>query len=316
DAALRTSKTRGKNRWEVYDDSTRREASRRLTMARDLQQGLQANQVHAHYQPIVDLGSREVIGYESLARWWHAEHWVAAGEWIDIADEAGLLLDVGERMVVESVDRLAHLPAPLTVALNASANELSHPRFTQWIDDCLTTDGAEPTRLVVEVTEHSLLSAPESARRHLTQLVRQGVQVHLDDFGTGYSSITHLRELPITGIKLDRSFTQALGTTSTAHDEIVPALAKLAAHLGLTTIAEGIEDEDQARALLAAGWELGQGYLFGRPQPLPQATSGQLHDDTRATLGTSEAGNGRRRDAEGAFPVTGRARRRGDADRS
>ncbi len=270
DAALGSAKAHGKGRWEVYDEATRLEAARRLDVSQDLIAGMSEGLITPHFQPVVDMRDGTVLGYEALARWQRKGSLAPAKDWIDIAEESGLILEVGPLIIAESVAALATLAEPLTMSVNASAVELAHPGFARTVIEELATAGAEPSRLIVEVTEQSLLAAPESARANLAVLVDLGVGVHLDDFGTGYSSLRHLRELPVTGIKLDRSFTQSVDVgPQTTPDELVPALAQLCRQLGLSMIAEGVETDGQRVNLLRAGWQLGQGYFFGRAAPLP-----------------------------------------------
>lgn len=271
DAALRSSKMHGKDRWEVYDERTREDAQHRLEVAAALRSALRRGDLHAHFQPIVDMRDRRLVGYEALARWRSGGKWVPAASWIDIAGEAGLLPQVSRQIVAEATAKLSRIPDPLTVAVNASAVELSQPDFADWVERCLERSGAVPSRLTIEITEQSLINAPAATRKHLNGLVSQGVEVHLDDFGTGYSSIAHLCELPVTGIKLDQSFVSGIDSGPYPHQDVIPALAKLARQLRLSTVAEGVETTEQAEMLIAAGWCIGQGYLFGSPEPDPQA---------------------------------------------
>ncbi len=295
DTALRRSKAAGKGRWQIYDDATRHEALRRLEVGHDLAKSLRQGEVTAYFQPIVNIDTGDLLGYEALARWIRQDTAVAASEWIDIAEEAGLIVDVGQKVVAAGIHRLAELPSPLTVAVNASMAEVGNQDFASLIEDRLTAEGADASRLIVEVTEQVLLQAPDSARIFLARLVEQGVQVHLDDFGTGYSSLTHLQELPVTGIKLDRSFTAALGAKNGRSDGLVAALGSLAEQLGLDTVAEGVETVEQAAALLRAGWHTGQGWLYGMAVPAPQTADLNLRSSKTAQTNGAQSTHRRRR---------------------
>ena len=170
-----------------------------------------------------------------------------------------------------SVDALRTLPGHLSIAVNVSAASLARVDYADHAIECLHRSGIDPTRLHLEVTETAVLHVTDRVRATMQRLADAGARWFMDDFGTGYSSISHLRDLPIAGMKLDRSFTSgiAAGDDISTSDRLAQALQGLAVGLGLDTVAEGVETREQAERLAAYGWVHGQGWLFGKAAPLP-----------------------------------------------
>lgn len=267
DVALHVAKREGRGGYRVFDEGIRNDAERRRRMARDLAQALHDGRIAAWAQPVVRMSDRQVIGYEALARWQVDAHdpWTA-GKWIGIADEAGLLAPVSDVVLAQTISAMRRFPDDVWLAVNVAGSQLTPAAAEQWLE-LLRGAGADPARLVLEVLEQSLTHAPTSARAAIDMLVSAGARIFYDDFGSGHTSVASLSTLPISGIKLDRHFTARIGT-SVAADRVARALAGLAYDLQLTTIAEGVESPEQARLLTAAGWDLGQGELFGLPRDL------------------------------------------------
>ena len=163
---------------------------------------------------------------------------------------------------------LARLPGPLHIAVNVSASTLTNVDYADVVIEALTQSGADPGRLILEVTETALLIVTKPIRDAMARLADFGVRWYADDFGTGYSSIANLRDLPITGLKLDMSFTAGIRRGDRTSERLGQALSGLAEGLGLDTVAEGVETAEEAAVLIAQGWKHGQGWLFGRPAPL------------------------------------------------
>jgi diguanylate cyclase (GGDEF)-like protein/PAS domain S-box-containing protein len=295
DAAVYQAKGAGRNRWEIAGEAMRSEAVRRLDVTNRLRAGLAAHEFHAWLQPIIDLRDHEVIGYEALARWTTERGTTEACEFVGIAEDTGLIIELGWVVLAEAIDCLPWLPAHQFLTVNASPSQLSAPGFAGRLKQAMCAVGADPTRLVVEITEHGLLNLGPSSRAGLQSLSEAGVGLYVDDFGTGYSSMSTLRDYPVTGIKLDCSFTQRLsGDPDDPSWRVVSGLSDLAAHLGLSRIAEGVETERQERSLRAAGWSAGQGWLYGHAAP-PEHFLSKLPPPRRTNARSTDPGVDRTR---------------------
>ncbi len=268
DAALFSAKDAGRARWQFFDDAMHAQAMARMSLEGQMRQGLANDEFLVYYQPVVALASRELCGYEALVRWRHPQRGLlSAGEFVPVAEASGLIVPLGDRVlrsVMSLLRTTARLPGP--ISLNVSAMQLTTPG---WAESFLRAiEGIDPARLVIEITETAVLSMVESTVTDLGRLRELGVGIHVDDFGTGFSSIATLRDLPVTGLKLDLSFVRNLTLGDSSSNALAQGLAGLANGLRLMSVAEGVEREDQARILTQQGWTHGQGFLFGRPQPL------------------------------------------------
>jgi diguanylate cyclase (GGDEF)-like protein/PAS domain S-box-containing protein len=266
-ASVRAKDT-GRNRWDVVDVAMRRRATERLDIEHALRKALAGGDLRLHFQPIVDLTSRVAVGHEALLRWEHPERgMLMPGHFLHVAEESGLIADIGRWVLGEAARAAAASASPEGyVAINVSPHQVTRPGLSETVEKALTDAGLPPERLVVELTESVMLSSAPGAREEITRLDDLGVRIVVDDFGTGFSALSYLRDLPVSGIKVDRSFTAGLG-----HDEqserIVEALTGLGRGLGVDVIVEGVETEEQHGVLAAIGAEHAQGYLFGRPGP-------------------------------------------------
>lgn len=267
DAALFRAKDSGRARWQVSDNALRGRAAARLTMQSQLRQALMNGDVVPHFQPIVCLTSGQPVGFEVLARWNHPERGVlSAAEFIEEAEGSDLILHIGHA-ILTSVCRVLRTRSDVAgrFSVNISAVQLAAPDWAMQFQDVLWAHGVDPCRLIVEVTETAALSLPDSAQEHLEHVRGLGVGVHVDDFGTGFSSIALLRQLPVTGLKLDASFVRDLTVDDSPANALAAGLAGLAKGLGLEATAEGIETRGQALTLQRQGWTHGQGWLYGKP---------------------------------------------------
>lgn len=268
DAALFSAKGAGRSRWHFFDDAMHAHAMARMSLESQMRGGLANDEFLVYYQPVVRLATSEVCGYEALVRWRHPHRGLlTAGEFVPVAEASGLIGPLGDR-VLHSVVSLLHsspdLPGPISI--NVSAMQLT---ASGWLDGFLeATKDVDRRRLIIEITETAMLSMGDSTPADLTRLRELGVGIHVDDFGTGFSSISILRDLPVTGLKLDLSFVRDLTPGDSPSNALAQGLAGLANGLQLMGVAEGVERVDQARLLAELGWTHGQGYLFGRPQPL------------------------------------------------
>jgi EAL domain-containing protein (putative c-di-GMP-specific phosphodiesterase class I) len=246
-------------------------AEQRLQLEKDLRRALAESQFLLHYQPQVD-GEGRLIGAEALVRWLHPQRGlVAPGAFIPAAEELGLIVPLGNWVLRAGGAQARQWcgegdgPAP-RLAINVSAQQFHQEDFIASCERTLSECGIAPRRLELEVTESLLLQDIDSAVRKMDRLREMGIRFSVDDFGTGYSSLAYLRRLPVDQLKIDRSF-----VTNVHRDErnaaIVRAIISLAGSLGLKTIAEGVEQEEEAAFLRAAGCDHFQGYLYGRPMP-------------------------------------------------
>ncbi len=252
-------------------------ASQRLEKIATVIACVEADCFDAWYQPLVDLESHEIVGHEVLARCVEPGGAViGAGDFIEPAEQAGVMPQVADQVLSGAFRKFSQLPSHLTMAINASPRELSDPRFALLLRRSIDGYGLDPSRIVLEITEAGLFVLEADAKSSLWEIAREGVRLSLDDFGTGYSSISSLAEHPISGLKLDKSFTQALTAGGKAVDEetveLVASLAVLGDSLGCELVAEGIETTQQAELVRAAGWLVGQGFLFSQAVPSPLRT--------------------------------------------
>ncbi len=265
DVAMYRAKANGRSRTEVFDAAMRRAAIERVHIAAELRRATDRGQMWCEYQPIVRLRDGRVTGAEALLRWQHPElGLVSPSRFIDVAEESDLIVELGE-FVVDAVCRTAAaMPSLGYVTMNVSARQLAQSNFSKLLLHALDRHGLDPSRIAVELTENVLMDAGGSSLRQLVELRRAGLPIGVDDFGTGFASLTYLRKLPVTFVKIDKSFVD--GILDDPEDRtIVDGTIGLAHSLGLALIAEGVETVEQAALLADLGCECGQGFLFSRP---------------------------------------------------
>lgn len=267
DAALYRAKAGGRGRTEVYDATMAFHGTMGGLQA-DLAGALTNGELVLHYQPIVDLSDRRLRGHEALVRWQHPDRGLLLpGSFLGLMQEAGLAGALGAFVANEAVEYLARCTDQSRwVSVNVSADQLGDGEFASTLLAAITRHRVSPGRVVVELTESTLVASGTRIRHELTQLSAAGVLVLLDDFGTGVSPLSYLRDLPVGGVKLDMSFTSGIPDDPIA-GKVARALGALARELAMVTIAEGIENEEQAAYLRRNGWRYGQGWLFGSAQP-------------------------------------------------
>lgn len=267
-AALQRAKENGPDSWALVDDEVRRRAVDRFDIEHQLRSGLARGELRLHMQPIVDVTSARVVGREALVRWQHPERGLLGPAWfLPVAEESGLIDDLGRWVLAEAARIARATPELGYVSVNVSPSQVRRPGLSQDIEAVLHRTGLAPDNLVIELTESVMLGAATEGRRQLGELDHLGVRLMVDDFGTGFSALSHLRDLPVSGIKVDRSFTAGLGRDPQC-DRIVEALTGLAQGLGVDIVAEGVETEEQRIVLADIGCVHAQGYLFGRPEPV------------------------------------------------
>jgi len=276
DLALYQAKALGRGVCCVFTAEMDEQLRARIELEADLREAIEERQFELSYQPIFDLNSSKLCGFEALLRWHHPERGlVAPAEFVPLAEETRLIVDLGEWVLRQACTDAAQLPGDLRIAVNLSPVQLIFGDAVATVRDILRETGLDPERLELEITETALLANDNRNLGTLRSLKELGVRIVLDDFGTGYSSLSHLRLFPLDKVKIDRSFVRDM----TAHSDsaaIVTAVAALAAELGMTTTAEGIETQDQLDAVDRAGCTEAQGYLLGKPHPILHAVHATL----------------------------------------
>lgn len=297
--AMYRAKEGGGGRFEIFANPMRRRLLERTQVERDLRLALEQDRLEVHYQPIVGLGDGGIRGVEALVRWRDpVRGLVAPADFIPVAEETGLILQLGRWVLEEACRQLRAWDDDgvdvRSLSVNLSARQLADRELAVTVLDACGAAGVAPERLQLEVTESVLLQESECARVALDQLRGDGVRILLDDFGTGWSSLGYLRRLPVDGLKIDRSFVSGLGD-SAGDRHIVGAITGLAEALELDTVAEGVETVAHARWLRTLGCGVAQGFAFARP-----AAAGDVESLLRCGLGGN--GNGL---SEAFGPVAG-----------
>ncbi|MET0233116.1 MAG: EAL domain-containing protein, partial [Kibdelosporangium sp.] len=271
DAAMYGAKTQGKNRWEIFDETRRARAVDRVAIASTLRQALRDDHFVLHFQPVIDLRTGRAVAVESLVRLDDPERGLLPpAAFIQVAEDSGLIVPIGTYVLEEACRQLAawraegRVPPDFRAAVNLSARQATQPDLARTVARALSGANLEPTALALELTETVLMDADTATLRQLEQLREMGVGLGIDDFGTGYSSLSYLKRLPVSIIKVDRSFVAGL-STDPSDREIVTAVIRLGQALGLTTIAEGVENAAQFTILQELGCDQAQGFLLGRP---------------------------------------------------
>jgi diguanylate cyclase (GGDEF)-like protein len=271
DAAMYAAKAEGRGRARAFDPALTARARARAALEAELRHALVANQFEPYFQPQFELSGRRLVGFEMLARWRHPERgFIPPVEFIPVAEEAGLIGAITERLVGEACRTAASWSAPVAIAVNISAMQLRDRSLLPQLRAALAASGLAPERLELELTESALVGDLDLAREVLEELSALGIRIALDDFGTGYSSLRHLKALPISRLKVDASFVRTMQTDPDSC-RLVAGVLGLGQSLGLLTIAEGVEDVATAETLRAMGCDIGQGWLFGRPMPAAAA---------------------------------------------
>jgi diguanylate cyclase (GGDEF)-like protein/PAS domain S-box-containing protein len=271
DAAMYQAKEHGRNRITVFDEMLAAEVRGRLELDQRLRTAVELQQFEVHFQPEVELTTGRVLGAEALLRWRTDDQLISAAEFIDLAEETGLIIPIGAWVLEEACQQAATWVArwperDLTVRVNLSARQLDDGRLVDQVADVLARTGLAPGQLCLEITETAIMADAEASRRLLEALDSLGVSLAVDDFGTGYSSLAYLKQFPVDVLKIDRSFVDGL-PGDTEDTAIVATIIRLAESLGMDVTAEGIETVEQATTLTSMGCSKGQGYHFARPMP-------------------------------------------------
>jgi diguanylate cyclase (GGDEF)-like protein/PAS domain S-box-containing protein len=274
DVALYQAKDAGRNAVRFFNQDMQETIDRRASLEAALHRALERHEFVLHYQPQVDHRGG-MKGAEALVRWMSPEHgMVAPGQFIPLAEESGLILAIGRWVIESACSQLKKWDLDprsrnLHLSVNVSARQIHHPDFVGHVRQALMLSGADPRRLVLELTESAVLDQIEVVIGRMEQLRALGVGFSLDDFGQGYSSLSHLKRLPLDQVKIDRAFVSGL-PRDTNDMAIVGAILGICRSLGLQAVAEGVETREQADFLAGQGCDTFQGYLYGRPMPIEE----------------------------------------------
>jgi diguanylate cyclase (GGDEF)-like protein len=306
DIAMYNAKADGKARFVLFQPHMQEQLHDRLRLEQDIDLALARDEFFVEFQPVVDLTSRELLGVEALVRWDHPQRGVVMpGAFISIAEESGRIVELGRRILLDACTQVRRwsdsVPAGhgLRVAVNVSCRHLQQGNLAADVRDALEISGLDPGSLVIELTESTIMQNTEVNLERFRELKALGVRLAIDDFGMGYSSLSYLHRFPIDILKIDRAFVSRL-TEQDGGPELARAVVMLGTTLGLETVAEGIENEDQVATLLDLGCVAGQGFLF--------ASSSTLDVVATTPFMARRAGLRAERAAHGDLTATGRYR--------
>lgn len=273
DAAMYRAKSRGRDCVEAFQVGSHESGMQALRTVGELRRGVERDEIVPYFQPIVELQSGRIAGFEVVARWLHPDRGLLPpSEFLPFAEESGLLVSLGASMMRNSLSQMArwraagHPFANGSVAVNVGSRQLVDSSFLPTVVEILDETGLDPDSVWFEITESALLADARAATSTLREIRGLGIHLSVDDFGTGYSSLTYLKRFPVEAIKIDRSFVSGLGIED-EDSTIVEAVIQLGRALGLTVVAEGVESPLQLQRLRDLDCDRGQGYLFGRPRP-------------------------------------------------
>ncbi|MDD4731271.1 MAG: EAL domain-containing protein [Desulfovibrio sp.] len=275
--AMYRAKESGRDRFDIYNERMLQQAVDLMHLENDLRKAVLHREFRVFYQPIVSLEDGSLAGFEALVRWDHPDRGlVSPGEFIPLAEETGLIIDLGRQVLEEATRAMARWTrihpqaADLQLSVNISARQFRNNDLVSDVIEALRKSGLEPDRLKLEITESTVMDDVETSLLRLERLKEEGIRISMDDFGTGYSSMSYLQKFPLDQLKVDLSFVRRI-LDSTENAEIVRAIITLAHSLRMMVVAEGIEMEEQAALLHSLHCELGQGYLYSPPVPAERA---------------------------------------------
>ena len=271
DIAMYRAKAGGRAQHQVFDRAMHEHASKQLRLETEMRQALEREEFLLHYQPIFNLELKKLVGFEALVRWRHTERgMIPPLDFIPAAEDNGLILPLGNWILHESCRQLKlwqlnnPAAAPLTISVNLSSKQFIQPDLAEQVTAALESAELNPHRLKLEITESHIMENSETGIKTLNKLRALGVELSLDDFGTGYSSLSYLHRLPVSYLKIDRSFINRM-IESSENAEIVHTIIRLAQNLKMKVVAEGIETDEQITHLKSLSCEFGQGYFFAKP---------------------------------------------------
>lgn len=249
-----------------------------IKIANEFRAAIDNGELSLHYQPIVDMSTGKIQGFEALMRWTHPTKGnISPGIFIPVAEDSGLIVDASRWALKEACKALKRIQGrtgydrPLFMSVNFSATDFAEENFLDQLYDTLSVTDVEPERVHLEITERLLMAQPDNAKDTLSMCRKAGLGISIDDFGTGYSSLSYLHYYPIDTLKIDQSFVRNMGKDNTAR-ELVKSIIALAQNMNMHTIAEGVEDANEANALREMGCDSAQGYFFAKPMDEPSVT--------------------------------------------
>lgn len=287
DLALYAAKDAGRNRFALYEKGMGEAAQARRQLEMDLRVGLMSGEFELHYQPLINLRSGKTTAFEALVRWNHPHRGIVMPEeFIPLAEETGLIVQLGEWVIRDACSQVAHWPEHLHVSVNLSPAQMRSSALIGTVVKAVASAGIAPQRLQLEITESALMHDSETNLAILHKLRDFGVRIALDDFGTGYNSLNYLRRFPFDKIKIDKCFISEIEENSDCQ-AIVQAVVSLANNLGMETTAEGVETSEQLQHLRENGCTEAQGYLFSRPRRAELFSDLRLVETSPSAVGTS-----------------------------
>ncbi|NJK40157.1 MAG: EAL domain-containing protein [Acaryochloridaceae cyanobacterium SU_2_1] len=271
DIAMYQAKKEGKARYQLFNESMHIDSVRRLDLERDLRIALNNQEITLHYQPIVNLETQVVTGFEALARWTHPQKgFISPADFIPIAEESGLIVELGEQILRQACHQLKQWNScfpevsTYTMSVNLSGKQLQSLSFIDTLDEILNANNISGHQLKLEITESLLMDNHDSILTLLNSLLKRDITLSLDDFGTGYSSLSYLHRFPLSELKIDRSFVSRI-EDDIQSQEIVKTILNLANTLNMSVVAEGVETLGQLKYLKILKCNKAQGYLFYKP---------------------------------------------------
>ena len=275
--AMYRAKESGRDRFDIYNDRMLQQAVDLMHLENDLRKAVLQQEFRVYYQPIISLNGGGLVGFEALARWNHPDRGIVSpGEFIPLAEETGLIIDLGRQILEEATrtmarwTRLSPNAKRLQLSVNISARQFRNNDLVGDVIEALRKSRLDPGCLKLEITESTVMDDVETSLLRLQRFKEEGIQLSMDDFGTGYSSMSYLQKFPLDQLKVDLSFVRRI-LDSTENAEIVRAIITLAHSLRMVVVAEGIEFEEQAVLLRELNCELGQGFLYSPPVPAEEA---------------------------------------------
>ena len=289
DLALFAAKDKGRDTIALYDQAMDRKARDRREIETDLREAVARDQLNIHYQPVIDLDSGEVGGYEALLRWYHPQRGVVRpDEFLGVAEETGLIVPIGEWVIGQALRETATWDGDFRIAINLSPTQVRSPHLVDVVARAIHAHGFDPGRVEFEITEHVLMQKGSVCGANLEKLRELGTKIALDDFGIGYSSLSYLRRFPFDRIKIDKDFVEDI-EQSADNQAIVSSITRLADALGMAATAEGVETRAQLDLLRKLGCQEAQGYLICEPVPgenfaTPDAVEAAMHGEASGIL--------------------------------
>jgi diguanylate cyclase (GGDEF)-like protein len=297
--ALHRAKATGRGGAHFYEARTEERLRERRLLAADLTNALERGEMAIHYQPLADLATGRILGFEALLRWEHPTHGAIAPDlFIPLAEESGHILALGSWALRRACAEAAGWQPELRIAVNLSPIQIAHGDLAAEVETVLRETGLDPARLDLEITEGLLITDPDRALETLRRLKTLGVKISMDDFGTGYSSLSYFRLFPFDKVKIDQSFIREMIESPEAL-AIVRSVIGLGRGLGLSVVAEGVETNAQLDALIAEGCDQVQGYLISRPGPIEQFDRVVIDRERQEPARTSAAAQNSRRRRSG-----------------